>query len=265
MFHSFFHDVINFVLYPNRKTNAAHNGVWVYKIGSSPFFLEITPGTVSSSRENEGSTESPLTTLPRQTDHLHFSTYTTQMMKTAETVPKEKQGYPSEITSDYHTTYSEAETITPGTTSLKTQEPHYYVEPEKLDQEHPESETVAPASTSTERVQQRYPDQPEPRSPEHSDRDLNETRYSTPETLQPIITIPAPRYSPDEPRYATPDPVQPRYTEPEPVQPVPPHSPPQHPQIVVVDEDEDLDVNGRFQKQIFLFCFVFCEALLSDL
>uniref|UniRef100_A0A3Q0SFY4 Nidogen 1 n=1 Tax=Amphilophus citrinellus TaxID=61819 RepID=A0A3Q0SFY4_AMPCI len=142
-----------------KKTNAAHTGVWVYKIGSSPFFLEITPGTVSK---------------------------------------------------------------------------------------RPESETVAPASTSAERIQQRYPDQPESRSPEQSDPDQNETRYPTSETLQSRHIIPTPseaRYSPDEPRYSTPDPVQPRYSEPEPVQPVPPHAAPQHPQIVVVDEDQDLDVN----------------------
>uniref|UniRef100_A0A3Q4GVY4 Nidogen 1b n=1 Tax=Neolamprologus brichardi TaxID=32507 RepID=A0A3Q4GVY4_NEOBR len=37
-----------------KKTNAAQSGVWVYKIGSSPFFVEIEPGKVTRSPENEG-------------------------------------------------------------------------------------------------------------------------------------------------------------------------------------------------------------------
>uniref|UniRef100_A0A4W6DHN7 Nidogen 1 n=1 Tax=Lates calcarifer TaxID=8187 RepID=A0A4W6DHN7_LATCA len=70
------------------------------------------------------------------------------------------------------------------------------------------------------------------------------TRYPISEPPQPRYTVPEltePRYSPVQPSY--PDSVQPRYTNPDPVQPVPPYSQPQHPQIVVVDEDEDLNVN----------------------
>uniref|UniRef100_A0AAQ6AE78 Nidogen 1b n=1 Tax=Amphiprion ocellaris TaxID=80972 RepID=A0AAQ6AE78_AMPOC len=76
--------------------------------------------------------------------------------------------------------------------------------------------------------------------------DETKTRYPIPETSQPRYTNPEPsqpRYSPFAPRYPNPDPVEPRYTNPKPVEPVPPHSRPQHPQIVVIDEDEDLNVN----------------------
>ncbi|XP_070683739.1 nidogen-1-like [Pempheris klunzingeri] len=48
---------------------------------------------------------------------------------------------------------------------------------------------------------------------------------------------------PVRPRYTDPEPVQPRYTDPEPVRPVHPYSRPHQPQIVVIDEDEDLNVN----------------------
>uniref|UniRef100_A0A4W6DIF0 Nidogen 1 n=1 Tax=Lates calcarifer TaxID=8187 RepID=A0A4W6DIF0_LATCA len=123
--------------------------------------------------------------------------------------------------------------ITPGMVS-KTEEPEYE-EPGQ----YPESETVTPTYSSPERVQPRYLDQPEPRYPEET-----ATRYPISEPPQPRYTVPEltePRYSPVQPSY--PDSVQPRYTNPDPVQPVPPYSQPQHPQIVVVDEDEDLNVN----------------------
>ncbi|TNN32523.1 Nidogen-1 [Liparis tanakae] len=41
------------------KTNAAQNGVWVYEIGSSPFFVAITPGMVSSLPEEEQDATTP--------------------------------------------------------------------------------------------------------------------------------------------------------------------------------------------------------------
>ncbi|CAB1429295.1 unnamed protein product, partial [Pleuronectes platessa] len=68
--------------------------------------------------------------------------------------------------------------------------------------------------------------------PEHEEQfpESETVTYNSPERVHP-------RY-PDNP-----EPVQPRYISPEPVLPVPPHSQPQHPQVVVVDEDEDLDVN----------------------
>uniref|UniRef100_A0A669DR15 Nidogen 1 n=1 Tax=Oreochromis niloticus TaxID=8128 RepID=A0A669DR15_ORENI len=109
-----------------KKTNAAQSGVWVYKIGSSSFFVEIEPGKVTSSPENEGVTKPPVTMLATQTDHhvgMDFLTYTTQGIKTAGTVPEQKQAYPSETPSSYQTGYPQ--TVTPGNTTLKTQEPHF--------------------------------------------------------------------------------------------------------------------------------------------
>uniref|UniRef100_A0A8C9XTJ2 Nidogen 1 n=2 Tax=Sander lucioperca TaxID=283035 RepID=A0A8C9XTJ2_SANLU len=120
------------------KTNSGQNGVWVYEIGSSPIFVAITPGMV--------------TTLPEE-DYRPI---------TAE--------------------YAEPE----------TEEPDY--------PEYPESET--PTYTEPERADPRYPE-------------------------------------PSEPRYPVVEPLQ----YPEPAQPVPPRSRSQQPQIVVVDEDENLDVN----------------------
>lgn len=209
-------ETFHVILYPTRKTNAARSGVWVYKIGSSPFFVEIQPGKVTSSPENEGVTEPPVTMLPTQTaDHVgvDFLTYTTQGIKTAGTVPEEKHEQPSETPSSFQTGYPE--TVTPGNATLKTQEPHFV-----------ESDTIAPAPTSTGTIQRMHP----------TEQHETETRYTTSETLQPRHTTP----TPSEPRYTSEKPgLQQRHV------PAPPRSAPQHPQIVVVDED--LDVNGRFQ------------------
>ncbi|XP_039883189.1 nidogen-1-like isoform X3 [Simochromis diagramma] len=196
-----------------KKTNAARSGVWVYKIGSSPFFVEIQPGKVTSSPENEGVTEPPVTMLPTQTaDHVgvDFLTYTTQGIKTAGTVPEEKHEQPSETPSSFQTSYPE--TVTPGNATLKTQEPHFV-----------ESDTIAPAPTSTGTIQQTHP----------TEQHETETRYTTSEPLQPRHTTP----TPSEPRYTTEKPgLQQRHV------PAPPRSAPQHPQIVVVDEDLDVNV-----------------------
>ncbi|XP_026027942.1 nidogen-1-like [Astatotilapia calliptera] len=196
-----------------KKTNAARSGVWVYKIGSSPFFVEIQPGKVTSSPENEGVTEPPVTMLPTQTaDHVgvDFLTYTTQGIKTAGTVPEEKHEQPSETPSSFQTGYPE--TVTPGNATLKTQEPHFV-----------ESDTIAPAPTSTGTIQRIHP----------TEQHETETRYTTSETLQPRHTTP----TPSEPRYTSEKPgLQQRHV------PAPPRSAPQHPQIVVVDEDLDVNV-----------------------
>ncbi|XP_042243705.1 nidogen-1-like [Thunnus thynnus] len=210
------------------KTNSGRSGVWVYEIGSSPFFFDITPGMVSSLPDEEDASETPVTMLPRKPDEqqeVDFPTYETQTTMTTEAVPEDKEEFPTETPAEYKPSFPEAETVTPGYAEPETEEPEY----EDLDQvepEYPESETVKPLYTNPERVPSRYPDQTKTRNPQ-----ISET--------QPRYTIP----EPTEPRYPDPDPVKPRYTNPEPVQPVPPHSRPQQPQIVVVDEDEDLDVN----------------------
>ncbi|KAI3352670.1 hypothetical protein L3Q82_020124 [Scortum barcoo] len=175
------------------KTTSGQKGVWVYEIGSSPFFVAITPGLVTAD-EQEFTTETP---------------------------------------TEYQPTYPE--TSTPGYAEPETEEPDYE-EPE-----YPESETVTPTYSSPERTTPKYTEPSEPRYP-----DKTKTGYPVSEPLQPRYTIPEnpePRYSPGEPRYPAQVPVNPRYSNPEPVQPVPPHSQPHQPQIVVVDEDENLDVN----------------------
>ncbi|KAM4585394.1 nidogen-1-like [Odontesthes bonariensis] len=163
------------------KTNSARNGVWVYKIGPSSTFVDITPGRATSSPED--ATDPPVTMLPRQIDEtrdLDFTTYASQITK-----------YPTEI-------------------------PRPYGAPDEFDQEYPDSETVTATSITTDNVQQQYPDE-------------SGSRHHGPETLQP--------------RYTIPESTNPRYANREPVQPAPPHSRPQLPQIVVVDEDEDLNVD----------------------
>ncbi|KAJ4945298.1 hypothetical protein JOQ06_013825 [Pogonophryne albipinna] len=47
------------------KTNSGQKGVWVYEIGSSPFFVAITPGVTP---EDEEAIEPHSTVLPRQTE-----------------------------------------------------------------------------------------------------------------------------------------------------------------------------------------------------
>ncbi|XP_076585706.1 nidogen-1-like [Chaetodon auriga] len=219
------------------KTTSGQKGVWVYEIGSSPFFAAITPGMVSAVPEEMDSTEPPVTMIPRQPDEqqeVTFSTYEPQ------TVPEEKEEFTTETPTEYQPSYPESETVTPGYGEPQTEEPDHE-EPGQFKPEYPESDTVPPAYTDSESAQPRYLDPSEPRNP-----DQTITSYPVSEPLQPRYTIPEPtepRYSPVEPRYPDPDLVEPRYTNPEPVQPVPPHSGPHQPQIVVVDEDEDLDVN----------------------
>ncbi|XP_040001081.1 nidogen-1-like isoform X2 [Xiphias gladius] len=252
------------------KTNSGQKGVWVYEIGASPFFAAITPGMAPSLPEEEDTTEPPLTMLTRQPDEyqeVDFSTYETQTTMTTEAAPVEKEEFPTETPTEYQPSYPEAETVTAEYAKPETEEPDYE-EPGQFEPEYPESETVIPTYTSPESVQPRFPDQPEPRYPDQTEirypssepllprytiPEPSEPRYSPvqpsypdPDPDQPRYTIPEPSepsYSPVQPSYPDPDPVQPQYTNPEPVQPVPPHSQPQHPQIVVVDEDEDLNVN----------------------
>ncbi|XP_040891311.1 nidogen-1-like [Toxotes jaculatrix] len=233
------------------KTNCGQKGVWVYEIGASPFFVAILPGMVQSlPGEEETTTEPPVTMLPRQPDEqqeVDFSTYEIQTTMTTEAAPLEQEEFPAETPTEYQPVYPEAkmvtpeyprpqpdepeaETVTPGYTKPKTEELDYE-EPRQFRPEYPESETVTPTYASPERVQPTYPDQ-------------TETRYPISEPLEPRHAVTEPserRYSPDQSRYPDPDPVQTQYANP--VQPVPPHSQPQHPQIVVVDEDEDLNVN----------------------
>jgi len=237
---------ISSLLSPTRKTNAAQNGVWVYEIGSWPFFVAITAGMVTSLPEEE----QDATTPPWEEEEEDFLTEA-----------------PTEAPTEYQPSYPGSETVTPGYTEPTTED--YEFEPD-----YPESETVTPTYSDPERAQPtepRYPDPSEPRYPDPSEPrypDPSEPRY--PDPSEPRYPDPSePRYpDPSEPRYPdrtetrdpASEPLQPRHTVPEPneprhtpveprypgpVQPVPPHSRPQQPQIVVIDEAEDLDMTGK--------------------
>ncbi|XP_041839000.1 nidogen-1-like [Melanotaenia boesemani] len=196
------------------KTNSARNGVWVYKIGPSSAFITIEPGMTTSSPED--TTKPPVTMLPRQTDEPHeldFTTYRYQVVRTTDAVPEDKDEFPTRIPTGDQSSDPEAKTVSPGYT----------------EQEYPEPETITPMPTSLENIQQQYPDQ-------------SGSRYHTPESLQPFKNITESQQAPVDPRYPDSDVDEPHYTSREPAQPVRPRSRPQHPQIVVVDEDLDVDV-----------------------
>lgn len=103
-----------------------------------------------------------------------------------------------------------------------------------------------------------------------------ETKHSVPETFTSTITYteeaqpsekttssvsaaPQPTHTftetleathpPAEPTSREPGPAELQYTNPELVQPLPPNSQPLQPQVIVVNEDEELDVNGKSQKR----------------
>lgn len=196
----------------------------MYEIGSSPFFTEITPGVVSDPPEKENKEEdatvTPVTMSPRQPDEQEVVLTTSEPQEG----PEEWDEFPTETPAEYQPGHPAAETIAPGNLGAETEEPDF-----------PESETGAPTSTQPTNLNPSEPEYPE----------QTRTAHPVSEPSQPINTIPEavrPRYSPAEPRSPDPDPTETSYTDP--VQVVPPYSQPHQPQIVVVDEDEDLDVNG---------------------
>ncbi|XP_068444754.1 nidogen-1-like [Clinocottus analis] len=209
------------------ETNSGQDGVWVYEIGSSPFFASITSGMVSGIPEEEWDATTP----PAE---------------------EEEEELPTETPTEYRPAYPEPESVTPGYDEPTTEDYE-----DEFETEYPESETVRPRHSEPETPRPRYPDPSEPRYPEPRYPDPSEPRY--PDSSEPRYPDPSePRYpdrtetrnpvsEPQQPRYTVPQPNEPRYSpvQPgysDPVQPVPPHSRPQEPQIVVLDEDEDLDV-----------------------
>ncbi|XP_028460050.1 nidogen-1-like [Perca flavescens] len=289
------------------KTNSGQNGVWVYEIGSSPFFVAITPG-MGATLPEEDATEPPVTVSPSRTEK-------------AQVVPEENEESPTDETPNEYrpvtAEYVEPETEEPDYAEYPETETPTYSEPERADPRSPEpsgprhpdrSETGSPRfeplqPTVPETTEPRDPTS-EPRYPERTESGFpvsertesgypvsegTESGYPVSEPLQPTYTVPEsteprdptsePRYpertesryavsertesgypvsegtesgypvsEPLQPRYTYPEnvesrysPVQPRY--PEPVEPVPPRSRSQQPQIVVIDEDENLDVN----------------------
>ncbi|XP_071032922.1 nidogen-1-like [Oncorhynchus clarkii lewisi] len=106
------------------------------------------------------------------------------------------------------------------------------------EEETPEQEL--PPTVHPVLYQPRYPVVPEPPQPSYSEPPQpsysEPTQPSYPEPTQPSYP------EPTQPRY--PEPVQPSYLEPvQSAQPQPPRYEPQTPQVVVVDEDDDLDVD----------------------
>lgn len=230
----------------------------MYEIGSSPFFSVVSPGLVTDlPEEKEAATERPVTMLPRQPDEPEgvFTTYKPQEETT------EEDEFPTETTletpTEYPTSYPEAETTVLGYTEPETGKPDFGSD--WLTTEYPEAVTTPPAYKYPEWGQTTNPNPSEPRYPD-------EAGVTKPvfEPSEPTNTIPEtsePRISPSEPRFPESDPVQPRLTNTGPVQLVPPYSRPHQPHIVVVDEDEDLNVNGKPQKPLNIRCLKMGENI----
>lgn len=246
----------------------------MYEIGSSPFFSSITPGTVTEvSEEKEDATERPVTMLPRQTDEEDavFTTYRPQ----EETTEEDK--FTTETTSTTPTDYTTGFLVgqTSVFTEMKTRE-QGFGESVQVETEYPESMSApAPTYTHHEFGQTSKPTPSEPQyldeikttypvfQPSQSIHTVPETSElpETPKTrFSPVATrfpesdpiephyTPEPRLSPIAPRFPESDPVKVHYTSPDQVQQVPPYSRSHQPQIVVVDEDEDLNVDGKLHN-----------------
>ncbi|RVE76570.1 hypothetical protein OJAV_G00010130 [Oryzias javanicus] len=187
-----------------KKTNSAKNGIWVYKISGSSGFNGIKPGLASSSAEDKQMNE---------LQELDLSTFESETVKTTEATPDDAQEFPTETPTEDK--QPEVKTITPQSTKPQTQKPSYE---DRVEQEDPDSEPAAPT----------YSSQP---------KDSGRTATESP-TYQTLTQ------KPDIPKIAEPppdtDPVQRRFTN---LGSVQPHSPGQYPQVVVVDEDEDLNVD----------------------
>lgn len=228
-----------------RKTTTGKKGVWVYKIGSSKYFSSIIRGTVAQvSEEQEDATELPLTTLPRQTEKEEpvFATYGPQ----EETTEEDK--FTTETTSKIPTEYPTSSLVTKTTTIIFTEMENR--ESIQVVTKYPESMS-APTPTDT------YPgwdetSEPTPSEPQYFDE--VETTNAVFQPSEPITTIPdnldipetpEPRLLPVAPSLPESDPTEHHYTSPDQVQQVPPYSRSHQPQIVVVDEDEDLNVDGK--------------------
>uniref|UniRef100_A0A8C8GEQ4 Nidogen-1-like n=1 Tax=Oncorhynchus tshawytscha TaxID=74940 RepID=A0A8C8GEQ4_ONCTS len=192
----------------SEETNSGRRGVWVYEIGTSPIFYSITPGQVTNLSPEEGMAGGQMESVPE--------------------FPPRNTGEQQEIEFPPYEHEEEEETPEqelPPTVHPVQYQPRYPVVPEP------------PQPSYSEPPQPSYPEPTQPSYPEP-------TQPSYPEPTQPSYLEPTePRNpEPDQPRY--PEPVQPSYLEPvQPAQPQPPRYEPQTPQVVVVDEDDDLDVD----------------------
>lgn len=219
--------------------------------------------------------------LPRQTDKEDtvFTMYGLQEETTEE--DKFTTETTSKIPTEYPTTSPAGDTTTVMFTEMKTREQDFDNSVE-LETEYPESPS-APTPTYT------YPELGQtskntPSEPPYHDEikttypvfQPSESIYTDPETseipetpetrfspvaprfpdsdpIEPHYTT-EPRLTPIAPRFPESDPVEPHYTSPDQVQQVPPYSRSHQPQIVVVDEDEDLNVDGKLQNSQNTWC-----------
>ncbi|KAM3864903.1 nidogen-1-like [Diretmus argenteus] len=207
------------------KTNSGRRGVWVYKIGTSPFFIAITPGVVTRLPAEEDGGKPAATLSPSQPDgqqKVDFPPY--EDLTPTEVVKEEEERFTTVSVVRYRPRFFEPETVTPSNTDPETVEPEYqeYPDPEPTEPDYLDPETVPPRLTYPETVPPRFTN---PFKPRYTNPDPFEPRYTDPEPVQPRYTDPEPvqpRYTdpePVQPRYTDPEPVQPRYTDPEPVQP----------------------------------------------
>lgn len=234
-------------------------GVWVYEIGTSPFFSSIMPGTVTEvPEEKEDATKLPVTMLPRQTDKEDavFTTYGPQEERTEE--DKFTTETTSKIPTDYTTSSPVGKTTTIVFTEMKTREQDFG-ESVQVETEYPESMSApTPTYTHPELGQTSKPTSSEPQyldgiKTTYPVFQPSESIHTVPETSE-IPETPEARFSPVAPRFPESDPVEPHYTSPDQVKQVPPYSRSHQPQIVVVDEDEDLNVDGKLQYSQNTWC-----------
>ncbi|XP_037327749.2 nidogen-1-like [Pungitius pungitius] len=211
------------------KTNSGQDGVWVYEIGSSPFFHAITTGMVTGLLEEE---EDAVTPPVPEDEELTPTDYQPKYPE-PETVTL---GYIEPATEDYERRgqfkpeSSESETVTPWYTEPATED---YERRGQFDPEYPESETVTPGYTesTTEDYERRGQFKPEssesetvtpgyiePATEDYERRGQFKPESSESETVTPGYTESTTedyerrgQFDPEYPEYET---VTPGYTEP---------------------------------------------------
>lgn len=186
----------------HRRSNCGLKGVWLYKIGSTPDFTGISPGTISALPEDDRATPAPFPMLLRRPDP-EVSTATHKPAATT------ASGAQTDVTTPTTVEYDESD----------TEEPEYVYEEyggtKTTTMFTTMFSTVSPTTDekTTESVSAAFPDESGPERSTESPKEIH-------------------RHPPSEPRI--PDArAGPRY------------SVPVHPQIVVVDEDEVINVNGN--------------------
>ncbi|XP_071206983.1 nidogen-1-like isoform X2 [Salvelinus alpinus] len=169
----------------SEETNSGRRGVWVYEIGTSPFFSSITPGQVTNLSPEEGVAVGQVEPVPE------FPPRNTGEQQEIEFPPYEEEE-------------ETPEPELPPTVHPVQYQPRYPVAPEPPQPRYPEPvqtsypepvQTIYPEPVQTsypEPVQTRYPEPVQTRYPE-----TVQTRY--PEPVQPAQLQP-PHYQPQTPQ-----------------------------------------------------------------